>query len=174
MDTTLDQDVRDLLPQDWQEREREFDELLKTAVSENASKRGPVYSLPQMLGEYEAVPDKPGLYLRPMCLETELRAIELYEIVGDGSIAGQMRVGIGIAAASLFRLNLPNDATEAREKILAYARGEVSEDEIFQQLTEIEVGRLIKSTDELKKLVLDPLEINFSGEAKADGDASPN
>jgi hypothetical protein len=149
------------LPADYQEQERQFDELLKQAEAEFQAKRRPKYSMPQVLGDYRAIAEKPGLYMRPMCLEVELRALDLYTVYSDGTAVGLARVAVGVAAAVLYRLVLPLEEQEARERIRAYIKGEVLEEEVFVPLTETEVGRMFRDTDELYRLVLDPLDFSL-------------
>lgn len=152
----------------------DFDALLKEAAAEFQNKNRPKYTMPQVLGEYRAVEEKPGLYARPMCLEVELRALELYEIVGNGTVSGLARIGVGIASAVLYRAVLPMDEAEARQTITAYVRGQVKEEEIFQPISETEVGRMFRDTDELRRLVLDPLNLTILGNSGEDKEADPN
>lgn len=161
---------------DWraatpEQRQKWLDSVLEEANKEFAKKRAPKYTMQQVLGDFRPVEGKPGLYARPMCLEVELRAIELYEMVGNGTASGLARISVAIAASVLYRVNLPDDETEAREKILGYVRGSVEEEDLFTPLTEKEVGRIFRDTDELKRLVLDPLEMAFLQAGEED---SPN
>ena len=155
-------------PQTDAEWRREMDELLAKAQAEFKKSQPREFTLPQMLGEYEKVEGKDGVYIRPMCLEVELRALELYDTLSDGTVTGLARIAVGIAACVLYRLGLPSDEATARRTILAYVRGEVPETDIFVPLTEVEVGRLFRNTDELKRLVLDPLDIRLLDAGEAD------
>ena len=139
----------------------DFDALLAEAAKEMADKRRPKYSMPQVLGDYRAIAEKPGLYMRPMCLEVELRALDLYSVYSDGTAVGLARVAVGVAAAVLYRLILPIDEAEARDRIRGYIKGDVPEEEVFVPLTEVEVGRIFRDTDELYRLVLDPLDFSL-------------
>jgi hypothetical protein len=152
----------------------DFDALLKEAAEEFAKKHRPKYTMPQVLNEYRAVDGKPGLYLRPMCLEVEMRALEAYNIYSDGTAVGLARIAMSIAAGVLYRLVLPNDNEEARAKILAYARGDVAEEELFQPVTEREVGRMFRDSDELSRLVMDPLDMTIGGTKKTEEGTDPN
>lgn len=141
----------------------DYDALLKEARATFEEKTRPKWTMPQVLNEYRAVEGKPGVYLRPMCLEVEMRALEAYNIYSDGTAVGLARVAMAIAAGVLYRLVLPIEDEEARARILAYVRGDVPEDELFVPLTEREVGRLFKNSEELRELVLNPLELNLGG-----------
>lgn len=147
----------------------DFDSLLKEAAAEFTNKNRPKYTMPQVLNEYRAVEGKPGLYLRPMCLEVEMRALEAYNAYSDGSAVGLAKVAMAIAAGVLYRLVLPFDDEEARARIVAYVRGDVPEEELFQPVTEREVGRLFRDSDELARLVMDPLDMSILG-TKKDGE----
>jgi hypothetical protein len=139
----------------------DYDALLAEANAHFANKNRSKYTMPQVLGDYRAIAEKPGLYMRPMCLEVELRALDLYSIYSDGTAIGLARVAVGVAAAVLYRVVLPIDEAEARQQILAYIRGDVPEEEVFVPLSEAEVGRIFRDTDELYRLVLDPLDFSL-------------
>jgi hypothetical protein len=147
----------------------DFDALLAEAQATFAEKNRPKYSMPQVLGDYRKVDGKPGLYARPMCLELELRALELYEIFANGTASGLARIGAELAADVLYRLRLPFEETEAKERIHGYLKGEVPEDEIFVPLTSREVGRIFRDTEELSNLVLNPLGLRVLGNEEEQG-----
>lgn len=150
----------------------DFDALLADARKYFESKNRSKYTMPQVLGEYRAIAEKPGIYMRPMCLEVELRALDLYGIYSDGTAIGLARVAVGVAAAVLYRVVLPIEEEDARAKIIGYVRGDVPEEEVFVPLTETEVGRIFRDTDELYRLVLDPLD--FSLLKKDEPESDPN
>jgi hypothetical protein len=156
------------------EARAEFDRLLGVAEAEREEKRAPRCNLPAVLRDYEQVEGRPGLYRRGMTIETEARALELYGQFSTGRVDSLIRIGIGLAACVLFRVNLPSDEAEAREKILAFARGDVEEEEIFAPMTEREVGKLFKNSEELDRLVLAPLgyRINETSEAGSTEDGA--
>lgn len=131
----------------------DFDALLAEAAKEYREKRGARPSMPEVLNDYRAVEKFPGIYIRDMCLETEIRAIEVYEMIDTSTISGKVRAGVGLAALLLYRIDLPADEDEARAKVRDYVRGEVSEEELFVPLTEIEVGRMFKNSDDLNAIL---------------------
>lgn len=141
--------------------EPDFDALLADARQYFEGKNRSKYTMPQVMGTYRAVEKKPGLYMRPMCLEVELKALDLYRTYSDGTAVGLAYVAVGVAAAVLFRLTLPEDDTEARQTILSFIRGDMPEEQVFVPLTETEVGRIFRDTTELYELVLDPLDFSL-------------
>ncbi len=147
----------------------DFDALLAEAAKEYREKRGARPSMPQVLNDYRQVENFPGVYLRDMCLETEIRAIEMYEIIDTSTVSGMVRAGVGLASLVLYRIDLPADEAEARAKVRDYVRGEVPEDALFVSLSETEVGRMFKNSDELNA-VLDLAGFNL----KKDGESDPN
>lgn len=165
---------------DAQQRAR-LDALLAEVAQEQLKSR-PRADLPTVLGEYRAVEGKPGIYMRPMCMEVEAQAIELYETLGNGSVSRLMHIGMGIAASVLYRIDLPQEFEDASAKIIGFVRGTVEESEVFRPLTQQEVGRLFKNSTELDALVLNNLELGIetalksgAGDGAGDGAApDPN
>lgn len=152
------------------EQRAHFDTLLQEAQKEFSAKRGPQLTLPEVVGEFRAVKDKPGIYARPMCLEVELKAMELFNLLSDGTPVGTARIGVAIAQSVLYRANLPEDPNDAVQKVVAYIRGQVDEEEVFTPLTEREVGRLFLNTEEISRLVLEPLGMTILNEKQEDAD----
>ncbi len=152
----------------------DFDALLAEAAKEYREKQGARLSLPQMLGEYERIEGKAGLYLRPMCLEVELRVFEALDFIDRTTPAGIANLAIVAAAASLYRLDLPADDEEARLKVLGYARGRVEEEDLFVPVTEAEVKRRFKGFEELRELVLNHLDMDMFRKDTEAKEEAPN
>jgi hypothetical protein len=152
----------------------DFDALLAEASKEYREKQGARLSLPQMLGEYERIKGKTGLYLRPMCLEVELRVFEALDFIDRTTPAGIANLAIVAAAASLYRLDLPEDDEDARVKVLGYARGRVTEEELFVPVTEAEVKRRFKGFEELRELVLNHLDMDMFRKDTEAKEEAPN
>lgn len=145
------------------EQRRALDELLEMASTREAPER---YSLPEMLGDYQRVEGKPGWYVLPMCLEVELRALEFVSQIraeNESNTIALLRTAIDLASMLLYRVDLPNDRDAAMEKLQAYLRGE---GEILRPVSQHEIGRAFKSSEELINVVLKPLGLWSEGEAK--------
>ncbi len=141
----------------------ELDKLLADAAKAQA----PSITLPEMLGTFQQVEGLDGLYALPLCIETEIIVNEVFERLPQGeSTSNMLKAGVAIAAGILRRVVLSEDPSEARAQLIEYIR--TGDDSlIFKPVSETEVSRMFKSSNELTERLLKPLGI-WKSEAAPD------
>lgn len=142
--------------------EAELEKLLsEMRIAEVDSK--PKWTLPEVVGEYAAIKEWPGYFLRPMKARQELQLMELTKTDSERSPADALMITLGMAALVLFRADIPNDAQGARDAIIAHVRGETN---IFKAVTPDEIMDKWTS-DEVVMYALRPVGLWRAGEEEA-------
>lgn len=177
--------VIELTPEEMKRRDDAWRKEIDGALGEATEARiNAMPKLPDVLGDYRQIEGHPGFYMRPMCIEVEIRALELFEQLSDGTTGGIMRVGLGVAASVIFSVDMPMievagkkviDKDAAIARILSYTQGDIEEEDLFVPVTPKQVGRMFKSTMDLKEKVLDPMGIKGLGlPGQAEDEEDPN
>lgn len=127
-------------------------------------------TLPEVLGDYRAIPGRPGWYLRPMKLRQQMRLLEVYQAVGaDPDLKQIAQISVELACLLAFRLNVPGSPEQRREAVAAFLHGEPSC--LMRPVTPDEVLDTFDSVEDLDSSILMPMGFGRQPEEEADPNA---
>jgi hypothetical protein len=147
---------------------QKWDTMMQGLTAEIEAKHQAERSLPEVLGEYVAIPGKPRWYRRGLKLRQEIRVQQIKAAMAEGSAASNH---IEFAALLLWKLKLPQDPEEARNLV----RHAIFEDDMSLLLFPVTEDNVLDnfSEQELVDLVLRPLGYRAEETAQSPNASGP-
>lgn len=132
--------------------------LEQTAARKQAAR----LDLPTVIGDYRAVENYPGWYMRKMKLRQQVQAMALYEQRETQTASEIMQASITLATLLLYRMELPETEGAIRARLSEWQAGRV---DLFRPATADEVLDTFDQ-DDLMANVLTPMGFGLTESAE--------